>query len=125
MLTLLVLTTLPWIENEGLNPHVALCLPHFRREEQDGPWCPRSLLLTNDMPPHVHHRFGRRKVLTWSYFLVAMSGTTAAFIPTLPLYCLFRFLVASAVAGIMMNTVSLCMSPDGCWVGEAICRSQD
>uniref|UniRef100_A0A8C6REI2 Solute carrier family 22 (organic anion/cation transporter), member 12 n=2 Tax=Nannospalax galili TaxID=1026970 RepID=A0A8C6REI2_NANGA len=54
-------------------------------------------------------RFGRRKVLTWSYLQVAVSGTTVAFIPTFPLYCLFRFLVAFAAAGIMMNTCSLLM----------------
>nr|XP_004656682.1 solute carrier family 22 member 12 [Jaculus jaculus]XP_045011592.1 solute carrier family 22 member 12 [Jaculus jaculus]XP_045011598.1 solute carrier family 22 member 12 [Jaculus jaculus] len=54
-------------------------------------------------------RFGRRMVLTWSYLQVAVSGMAAAFIPTFPLYCLFRFLVAFAVAGIMMNTGTLLM----------------
>lgn len=63
-------------------------------------------------------RFGRRRVLTWSYLQVAVSGITAAFIPIFPLYCLFRFLVASAVAGVMMNTVSLCMSPVGAGLGR-------
>ncbi|XP_076414340.1 solute carrier family 22 member 12 isoform X2 [Peromyscus maniculatus bairdii] len=58
---------------------------------------------------HTSDRFGRRRVLTWSYLQVAVSGITAAFIPIFPLYCLFRFLVASAVAGVMMNTVSLLM----------------
>ncbi|XP_036036283.1 solute carrier family 22 member 12 [Onychomys torridus] len=58
---------------------------------------------------HTSDRFGRRRVLTWSYLQVAVSGITAAFIPIFPLYCLFRFLVAAAVAGVMMNTVSLLM----------------
>ncbi|XP_052567895.1 solute carrier family 22 member 12 [Peromyscus californicus insignis] len=58
---------------------------------------------------HTSDRFGRRRVLTWSYLQVAVSGITAAFIPFFPLYCLLRFLVASAVAGVMMNTVSLLM----------------
>uniref|UniRef100_A0A8C6IG12 Solute carrier family 22 (organic anion/cation transporter), member 12 n=1 Tax=Mus spicilegus TaxID=10103 RepID=A0A8C6IG12_MUSSI len=58
---------------------------------------------------HASDRFGRRRVLTWSYLLVSVSGTAAAFIPTFPLYCLFRFLLASAVAGVMMNTASLLM----------------
>ncbi|MEJ1273484.1 solute carrier family 22 (organic anion/cation transporter) member 12 [Cricetulus griseus] len=58
---------------------------------------------------HASDRLGRRRVLTWSYLQVAVSGTTAAFIPTFPLYCLFRFLVAFAVAGVMMNTASLMM----------------
>lgn len=69
------------------------------------------MLLANSMPPHVYRRFGRRRVLTWSYLLVSVSGTIAALMPTFPLYCLFRFLVASAVAGVMMNTASLCMFP--------------
>ena len=58
---------------------------------------------------HASDRFGRRRVLTWSYLLVSVSGTAAAFMPTFPLYCLFRFLLASAVAGVMMNTASLLM----------------
>lgn len=58
---------------------------------------------------HASDRFGRRTVLTWSYLLVSVSGTIAAFMPTFPLYCLFRFLMAFAVAGVMMNTASLLM----------------
>lgn len=81
--------------------------------------------LANGMPPYVYHRFGRRRVLTWSYLLVSVSGTMAAFMPSFPLYCLFRFLVATAVAGVMMNTASLCMSPDWCWAGQAVCGTQD
>ncbi|XP_047631340.1 solute carrier family 22 member 12 isoform X2 [Phacochoerus africanus] len=54
-------------------------------------------------------RFGRRLVLTWSYLQMAASGTAAAFAPTFPVYCLFRFLVAFAVAGVMMNTITLLM----------------
>lgn len=56
-------------------------------------------------------RFGRRLVLTWNYLQMAMSGTAAAFAPTFPVYCLFRFLVAFAVAGVMMNTGTLRTSP--------------
>ncbi|XP_011897245.1 PREDICTED: solute carrier family 22 member 12 isoform X1 [Cercocebus atys] len=53
-------------------------------------------------------RFGRRLVLTWSYLQMAVMGTAAAFAPTFPVYCLFRFLLAFAVAGVMMNTGTLC-----------------
>ncbi|XP_025771147.1 solute carrier family 22 member 11 [Puma concolor] len=53
--------------------------------------------------------FGRRLVLTWNYLQMAVSGTAAAFAPTFPVYCLFRFLVALAVAGVMMNTCTLLM----------------
>ncbi|XP_073904766.1 solute carrier family 22 member 12 isoform X1 [Castor canadensis] len=56
---------------------------------------------------HASDRFGRRMVLTWSYLQAAVSGTVAAFVPAFPLYCLFRFLAAFAVAGVMMNTNSL------------------
>ncbi|XP_047373577.1 solute carrier family 22 member 12 isoform X3 [Sciurus carolinensis] len=52
-------------------------------------------------------RFGRRTVLTWNYLQTAVLGSVAAFAPTFPLYCLFRFLMACAVAGIMMNSGSL------------------
>ncbi|XP_012876623.1 PREDICTED: solute carrier family 22 member 12 isoform X4 [Dipodomys ordii] len=58
---------------------------------------------------HISDRFGRRKVLTWNYLQVAVSGTVAAFVPTFSLYCLFRFLVAFGLAGIMMNTTTLLM----------------
>ncbi|XP_071473009.1 solute carrier family 22 member 12 [Marmota flaviventris] len=58
---------------------------------------------------HAADRFGRKRVLTWNYLQTAVSGTVAAFAPTFPLYCLFRFLVAFAVAGIMMNSGSLLM----------------
>ncbi|XP_045412121.1 solute carrier family 22 member 12-like isoform X2 [Lemur catta] len=54
-------------------------------------------------------RFGRRLVLSWSYLQMAMSGTVAALVPTFPLYCLFRFLVACALASVMMNTSTLLM----------------
>ncbi|KAM5225362.1 solute carrier family 22 member 12 isoform 2-T2 [Hipposideros larvatus] len=55
----------------------------------------------------VCSRFGRKLVLTWSYLQMAVWGTAAAFAPTFPVYCLFRFLVAFAIAGVMMNTSTL------------------
>ncbi|XP_036286404.1 solute carrier family 22 member 12 isoform X1 [Pipistrellus kuhlii] len=54
-------------------------------------------------------RFGRRLVLSWSYLQMAVWGSAAAFAPSFPLYCLFRFLGALAVAGVMMNTATLLM----------------
>ncbi|KAM9220404.1 LOW QUALITY PROTEIN: solute carrier family 22 member 12 [Dugong dugon] len=64
---------------------------------------------------HTSDRFGRRLVLTWSYLQLAMVGTAAGFAPTFPVYCLLRFLVAFAVAGILMNTAMLLME----WMSEA------
>ncbi|XP_008590457.1 PREDICTED: solute carrier family 22 member 12 isoform X1 [Galeopterus variegatus] len=58
---------------------------------------------------HTSDRFGRRLVLTWSYLQLAVAGTLAAFAPIFPVYCLFRFLMAFAVAGVMMNTGTLLM----------------
>ncbi|EFB26242.1 hypothetical protein PANDA_004840, partial [Ailuropoda melanoleuca] len=58
---------------------------------------------------HTSDRFGRRLVLTWNYLQMAVWGTAAAFAPTFPVYCLFRFLAAFGVAGIMMNTSTLLM----------------
>lgn len=57
------------------------------------------------------HRFGRRLVLTWSYLQMAVWGTATAFAPTFALYCLFRFLGALAIAGVMMNTATLRRCP--------------
>ncbi|XP_032138833.1 solute carrier family 22 member 12 isoform X1 [Sapajus apella] len=57
-------------------------------------------------------RLGRRLVLTWSYLQMAVTGTAAAFAPTFPVYCLLRFLLAFAMAGIMMSTGSLRRSPN-------------
>ncbi|XP_036182683.1 solute carrier family 22 member 12 [Myotis myotis] len=54
-------------------------------------------------------RFGRKLVLTWSYLQMAVWGTATAFAPTFALYCLFRFLGALAIAGVMMNTATLLM----------------
>ncbi|XP_007943001.1 solute carrier family 22 member 12 [Orycteropus afer afer] len=58
---------------------------------------------------HISDRFGRRLVLTWSYLQIATAGTTAAFAPTFPVYCVLRFLVAFAIAAVIMNTATLLM----------------
>ncbi|KAG8522678.1 Solute carrier family 22 member 12, partial [Galemys pyrenaicus] len=58
---------------------------------------------------YASDRFGRRLVLCWSYLQIAASGTAAAFARTFPAYCLLRFLVAFAVAGVMMSTATLLM----------------
>ncbi|NXE57733.1 S226A protein, partial [Casuarius casuarius] len=53
-------------------------------------------------------RFGRRSLLTWCYLQMGAMGTCTSFAPTLPVYCLFRFLTGAALCGIVLNTVSLC-----------------
>ncbi|XP_004394044.1 PREDICTED: solute carrier family 22 member 12 [Odobenus rosmarus divergens] len=68
-----------------------------------------GILLGAAVCGHISDRFGRRLVLTWNYLQMAMSGTAAAFAPTFSVYCLFRFLAAFGVAGVMMNTSTLLM----------------
>ncbi|KAL2095203.1 hypothetical protein ACEWY4_009922 [Coilia grayii] len=52
-------------------------------------------------------KFGRRAMLIWSYFQLAMLGTFTALAPSYLAYCTFRFLSGMAVSGIILNAVSL------------------
>uniref|UniRef100_A0A8C4WGE2 Major facilitator superfamily (MFS) profile domain-containing protein n=1 Tax=Gopherus evgoodei TaxID=1825980 RepID=A0A8C4WGE2_9SAUR len=52
-------------------------------------------------------RFGRRSILIWCYFQMAVTGTCTAFSPSFTAYCIFRFLTGMAFSGIVMNGVSL------------------
>lgn len=58
-------------------------------------------------------------MLTWSYLQMAVWGTATAFAPTFALYCLFRFLGALAIAGVMMNTATLRRCPRPGRAGKA------
>ncbi|XP_069327619.1 organic anion transporter 3 [Eulemur rufifrons] len=52
-------------------------------------------------------RFGRRPILTGSYLLLAVSGSGAAFSPSLPVYIVFRFLCGFGISGITLSTIIL------------------
>ncbi|XP_043931358.1 solute carrier family 22 member 6-B-like [Protopterus annectens] len=52
-------------------------------------------------------KFGRRKLLMWSNFQMAVAGTCAAFSPIYICYCIFRFLTGMALSGMILNTLSL------------------
>ncbi|XP_078516576.1 solute carrier family 22 member 6-A-like [Lissotriton helveticus] len=52
-------------------------------------------------------RFGRRRLIMWSYLQLAVSGTCTAFSPNFISYCVFRFLVGMANSGVVLSTVSL------------------
>ncbi|XP_007497796.1 solute carrier family 22 member 6-like [Monodelphis domestica] len=52
-------------------------------------------------------RLGRRKVLIWVYLQTAVSGTCCAFSSNLSTYCVFRFLIGTALAGMALNTITL------------------
>ncbi|XP_067877617.1 solute carrier family 22 member 6-A-like [Heterodontus francisci] len=52
-------------------------------------------------------KYGRRTLLLWSYFQLAVSGTCGAFSSSYPLFCFWRFLSGVAVSGIILNAFSL------------------
>ncbi|XP_059497602.1 solute carrier family 22 member 6-A-like isoform X2 [Stegostoma tigrinum] len=52
-------------------------------------------------------RFGRRTLLLWSHFQMAVSGTCAAFSSSYPLFCFWRFLCGMALSGIILNIFCL------------------
>ncbi|XP_036444465.1 solute carrier family 22 member 6-A [Colossoma macropomum] len=52
-------------------------------------------------------RFGRKALLIWSYFQLAVLGCFTALSPSYLAYCTFRFLTGMSVSGIILNAVSL------------------
>ncbi|XP_069036367.1 solute carrier family 22 member 6 [Lepisosteus oculatus] len=52
-------------------------------------------------------RFGRKWLMLSAHLLLAVSGTCAAFSPTFPAFCVFRFVCGMALSGIMLNSFSL------------------
>ncbi|KAM3868539.1 solute carrier family 22 member 6-A [Diretmus argenteus] len=52
-------------------------------------------------------RFGRKLILIWSYFQLALLGCCSALSPSYSAYCVFRFLTGMAVSGVILNAVSL------------------
>ncbi|XP_072517549.1 solute carrier family 22 member 6-A [Salminus brasiliensis] len=52
-------------------------------------------------------RFGRKALLIWSYFQLAVLGSFTALSPSYLAYCTFRFLTGMSVSGIILNAVSL------------------
>lgn len=56
---------------------------------------------------HLADRLGRRKVLILNYLQIAVTGVCAAFAPSFPIYCAFRLLSGMAIAGIILNCMTL------------------
>ncbi|XP_067328516.1 solute carrier family 22 member 6-A-like [Anolis sagrei] len=52
-------------------------------------------------------KFGRKALLIWSCFQMAVSGSCAAFAPSFIAYCVFRFLSGMALSGVGLNCSSL------------------
>ncbi|KAF1421202.1 Solute carrier family 22 member 6-B, partial [Spheniscus magellanicus] len=55
------------------------------------------------------NRFGRRALLTWCYLQLGVTGAGTAAAPSFVVYCLCRFLAGLAMAGVSLNSASLCM----------------
>ncbi|XP_036621361.1 solute carrier family 22 member 10-like [Trichosurus vulpecula] len=51
---------------------------------------------------NVSDRFGRKRLLLPSYFMMAVSSTGVAFAQSFPVYCCLRFLLGFSVSGIML-----------------------
>lgn len=52
-------------------------------------------------------RFGRKPILSYSYLLLAASGSGAAFSPTFSTYMVLRFLCGFSISGVTLSTVIL------------------
>uniref|UniRef100_UPI00398E4170 solute carrier family 22 member 6-A-like n=1 Tax=Pristiophorus japonicus TaxID=55135 RepID=UPI00398E4170 len=61
-------------------------------------------------------RYGRRALMLWSHFQLAVSGTCGAYSTSFPLFCFWRFLCGMALSGVILNT--LCLSVE--WIPTKI-----
>ncbi|XP_049993649.1 organic anion transporter 3 [Alexandromys fortis] len=66
-----------------------------------------GILIGGPVFGELSDRFGRKPILTWSYLMLAVSGSGAAFSPSLPIYTIFRFLCGCSISGISLSTVIL------------------
>ncbi|NWR56342.1 S22A6 protein, partial [Bucorvus abyssinicus] len=71
------------------------------------PQCPLSPVPV--LPAPCPGRFGRRALLTWCYLQLGVTGAGTAAAPSFAVYCLCRFLTGLAMAGVSLNSASLCM----------------
>uniref|UniRef100_A0A8C4LXV9 Major facilitator superfamily (MFS) profile domain-containing protein n=1 Tax=Equus asinus asinus TaxID=83772 RepID=A0A8C4LXV9_EQUAS len=53
---------------------------------------------------HLSDRFGRKLILRWCLFQLAVAGTCVAFAPTFFIYCTLRFLAGLSVMTILLNS---------------------
>ncbi|XP_055987993.1 organic anion transporter 7-like isoform X4 [Sorex fumeus] len=58
---------------------------------------------------YLTDRFGRKLVFRWCVLLLAIAETSAAFVPTFPLYCTLRFLAGCFTSSILTNSTMLIM----------------
>lgn len=55
-------------------------------------------------------RYGRRLILTWCLFQIAVADTCAAFAPAFFVYCILRFLSGMSTIGVLANNSMLSKS---------------
>ncbi|XP_010568978.1 PREDICTED: solute carrier family 22 member 20 [Haliaeetus leucocephalus] len=68
-----------------------------------------GILLGSGLFGVLSDKFGRRALLTWCYLQLGATGAGTAAAPTFVVYCLCRFLAGLAMAGVSLNSASLCM----------------
>ncbi|XP_041876561.1 solute carrier family 22 member 6-like [Corvus kubaryi] len=68
-----------------------------------------GILLGSGLFGVLSDKFGRRALLTWCYLQLGATGVGTAAAPSLLVYCLCRFLTGLAMAGVSLNSASLCM----------------
>ncbi|XP_054664242.1 solute carrier family 22 member 6-like isoform X1 [Grus americana] len=68
-----------------------------------------GILLGSGLFGILSDKFGRRALLTWCYLQLGVTGAGTAAAPTFIVYCLCRFLAGLAMAGVSLNSASLCM----------------
>ncbi|XP_039626107.1 solute carrier family 22 member 6-A-like [Polypterus senegalus] len=61
-----------------------------------------SLILSS-----LSDKFGRCKILTYSYLKLAVSGTCTAFSPSFGIFCFLRFVAGMAASGAFLSYISL------------------
>ncbi|KAM6364530.1 solute carrier family 22 member 6 [Pluvialis apricaria] len=74
-----------------------------------------GILLGSGLFGVLSDKFGRRALLTWCYLQLGVTGVGTAAAPTFIVYCLCRFLTGLAMAGVSLNSASLCME----WIPTA------
>ncbi|KAM6995809.1 uncharacterized protein RBU47_014027 [Passerculus sandwichensis] len=68
-----------------------------------------GILLGSSLFGILSDKFGRRALLTWCYLQLGATGVGTAAAPSLLVYCVCRFLTGLAMAGVSLNSASLCM----------------
>ncbi|XP_040837793.1 solute carrier family 22 member 9-like isoform X1 [Ochotona curzoniae] len=58
---------------------------------------------------HLTDKYGRRLILTWCLFQIAVADTCAAFAPAFFVYCILRFLSGMSTIGVLANNSMLIM----------------